>query len=110
MPKGNSIGEFERLVLLAVMRLSPNAYGVSIRREISDRCDRDVSIGAVYTTLSRLEKKGFVSSKVGEPTAERGGRAKKYFGLTAPGEIALNRSLSAVGHLRRFSRTKEARV
>ena len=89
---GITMGEFERAVLLAVSRLGEAAYGMTVRRELETRLKRAVSIGAVYTTLERMEEKGFVSSWVGEPTAERGGRAKKYFRVEAPGVDALNRS------------------
>ena len=92
MAKRENLGEFEQIVLLAVFRLRGNAYGVPIRREISDRAGRDVSLGAVYTTLDRLERKGFVSSREGEPTPERGGRAKRFFRIEAPGIRALNES------------------
>ena len=92
MGKDGSLGEFEQLVLLALLRLGTNAYGVTVRREITERTGRDTAIGAVYTTLDRLEKKGFVSSCLGEPTAERGGRAKRYYKIKAPGERALQRS------------------
>lgn len=84
------LGEFERLVLLALLRLRNNAYGMTIRRIIEERAERTVSIGAVYATLERLEKKGLVSSRKGEATAERGGRAKRYFRIEAPGLRALN--------------------
>ncbi|MEM9681756.1 MAG: helix-turn-helix transcriptional regulator [Pseudomonadota bacterium] len=92
MPKGDYLGEFEQLVLLALLRLGDTAYGVTIRRELSERAERDVSFGTVYSTLDRLEEKGFISSRMGEPTAERGGRAKKYFKIEAAGEHALRRS------------------
>ena len=85
MDRDNRLGRFEELVLLALVRLRENAYGVPIRREIAERTGRDVSFGAVYTTLERLERKGYVSSRVGEPTRERGGRAKRYFRVTAKG-------------------------
>ncbi len=71
------------IVLLAVMRLGSNAYGMTVRREIECASGRDISIGAVYATLGRLESKRFIRSYSGEPTAERGGRAKRYFGMTA---------------------------
>jgi len=89
MVKGEHLGHFEQLVLWALVRLGSNAYGVTVRQELAKRSGRDVSIGAVYTTLVRLEKKGFVSSSVGEATSERGGRAKRYFKITAPGIRAL---------------------
>lgn len=90
--KKSYLGEFEQIVLLALVRLHNNAYGMSIRQEIEVRAGRDVSIGAVYTTLERLEEKGLVSSRRGEATAERGGRAKRYFRIKAPGILALNQS------------------
>lgn len=76
-------------MLLAVMRLGSNAYGVTVRREIESATGRDISIGAVYATLVRLEAKRLIRSYTGEPTAERGGRAKRYFSMTAQGEGAL---------------------
>ena len=83
------LGSLEHIVLLAVMRLGSNAYGMTVRREIESATGRDVSIGAVYATLVRLESKGFIRSYAGEPTAERGGRAKRYFRMTAEGKGAL---------------------
>jgi DNA-binding PadR family transcriptional regulator len=79
------LGGFELLVLLALIRLSDEAYGVRISNEIEDSGARNVSIGSIYITLNRLERKGLVSSTLGEPTAARGGRAKTYFHLTAKG-------------------------
>jgi PadR family transcriptional regulator PadR len=93
------LGQFEELVLLALLRLGENAYGVPIRREIAERTGRDVSFGAVYTTLERLERKGYVKSWVGEPTPERGGRAKRYFRIEAPGKSALNHSLDTLSRM-----------
>lgn len=83
------LGSLEHIVLLAVMRLAANAYGVTVRREIESATGRDISLGAVYATLARLESKGLIRSYTGEPTAERGGRAKRYFGMTADGAGAL---------------------
>ena len=85
------LGEFETLVLMAVLRLGDDAYGMRIHREIETRAKRHCSYGALYTTLDRLEQKGYVSSSVGEPTRERGGRAKKYFKLKNMGSAALRR-------------------
>jgi PadR family transcriptional regulator, regulatory protein PadR len=90
MPKGDHLGSSEQHVLAALLRLRGNAYGVTIRREIVERTGRDVAVGAIYATLDRLEAKGYVSSRVGEATPERGGRAKRYFEIEAPGERALN--------------------
>jgi DNA-binding PadR family transcriptional regulator len=84
------IGEFEELVLLAILSLREQAYGVKIGDAIEKATGRSVSIGALYTTLSRLEEKGLISSWMGEATAERGGRAKKYFKIEAPAKLALN--------------------
>jgi PadR family transcriptional regulator PadR len=77
--------DLELVMLLAVMRLDDDAYGVSIAREIEDISGRSVMLGAIYATLDRLERNGLVSSRVGEPTAERGGRAKKFFELRPAG-------------------------
>jgi len=85
----NPLGSLEHIVLLAVLRLGTNAYGMTVRREIEDTTGRDISIGAVYATLVRLESKGLVKSHSGEPTPERGGRAKRYFRTTILGEAAL---------------------
>jgi PadR family transcriptional regulator PadR len=75
----NYIGEFEELVLLAILSQGDNAYGVTIRQALEAATDRSITIGSLYTTLSRLEDKGLVKSWVGEPTAERGGRAKRHY-------------------------------
>lgn len=83
------LGEFEHIVLLAVLRLDDNAYGVTVRQEIETRTGRDVSIGAIYATLSRLETKGLVRSRSGEPTPERGGRGKRLFRVTALGRRSM---------------------
>ena len=85
MRKRNYIGDFELMVMLALLRLGEGAYGVPISREIEQQCGRDVALGSVYATLERLEEKGLVSSDLGEPTPERGGRAKRYFSLTRKG-------------------------
>jgi DNA-binding PadR family transcriptional regulator len=84
-----ALGEFEQLVLFALVRLGADAYGATVRREIQSRTGRQVSISAVYTTLERLEQKGLVRSRTGEPTAERGGRRKKHFELLPLGTRAL---------------------
>ena len=87
-----SLGRFEELILLALLRLGPDAYGLAMRREIEERTQRDVSTGALYTSLKRLEARGMVSSRMGEPTAERGGRRKKHYKLEAAGARALRSS------------------
>src|SRR2546428_14130228 len=88
-----NLGEFEQLVLLALLRLGDAGYGVSVRRELERRAGRAVSLGTVYTTLLRLEAKGLVASRLGEPTPERGGRRKKHYLVTAAGRRALRRAL-----------------
>src|SRR5215212_4689852 len=89
------LGELERLVLLALVRLGDDAYGVAVQREITARTSRAMSFGTVYTTLGRLEDKGLIASRLGEPTAERGGRRKKYFDIRPAGRRALRESLQA---------------
>ena len=99
MAKGNYLGEFEQIVLLAVFRSRENAYGVRIRDEIRKRTGRSVSFGAVYTTLERLQRKGYVRSWVADPTPQRGGRAKKYFKLQASGVNALRESRRVLSNM-----------
>ncbi len=99
MSKGDYLGEFELVVLLALARLGNDAYGVSIYEEIQRITGRDASVPAVYVTLTRLEKKGLVSSRVGEPTGERGGRAKKFFQVEPAGADALKRSRDMLDRL-----------
>jgi PadR family transcriptional regulator, regulatory protein PadR len=85
MKKRDYLGNFELIVMLAVLRLQEDAYGVPICREIEERMGREVALASVYATLERLESKGLVSSELGEPTRERGGRAKRYFQVTSKG-------------------------
>src|SRR6516162_8059804 len=85
MPKTSYPGEFELLVMLTIIRLGDCAYGVPISREIEQQTGREVAFGTVYATLERLQEKGFVRSSLGESTPERGGRAKRYFRVTATG-------------------------
>lgn len=92
MGRRKSFGELEHLLLLAVMRLGEDAYGVTIRREIEERTGRPVSLGAIYPTMDRLEALGYVSSTMSAPTAERGGRSRRYFTLEQAGEAALQRT------------------
>ena len=93
------LGEFEQLVLMAVIRLGSEAYGMKIHQVLETTAGRKSSFGALYTTLDRLEDKGYVSSSVGESTPERGGRAKKYFQIEAPGSAALRESLNAISRM-----------
>ena len=92
----SQLGEFEQVVLIALVRLGSDAYGVAIADEIHDRTRRDVSLGAVYKTLERLETKGLAVSRVGEPTAERGGRRKKHYRISAAGQRELRHSLRSL--------------
>jgi len=89
MKKPVSLGEFEQVVLLAILRLDTEAYGVTIRSEIARCTGREPAPGALYTTLDRMEEKGVVRSWLGEATPQRGGRAKRYFALTKVGRGAL---------------------
>ncbi len=97
MSRTKHLGEFEILVLAALVRQGPDAYGVTIRKEIEDRATRSVSIGALYSTLSRLEDKGYVASRLGEATRERGGRAKRHYVIKAKGQAQLEKSIRALG-------------
>jgi len=90
------LGEFEQLVLLALIRLDRDGYGVSVREEIAARTGRSTDFGTVYTTLARLEQKGFVTSRLGDSTPERGGRRKKHFAISHAGRRALAHSLAAI--------------
>ena len=90
------LGEFEQLVLLALARLGDDAYGVTIRQTLLERAGRQVSFGAVYSTLRRLEQKGLVRATFGEPEPVRGGRAKKYVTITARGRAALREAHTAL--------------
>lgn len=93
------IGELEHMILLAIVRLGQDAYGMSILREIDERANRQVSRGALYLVLERMVQKGYLHTRMGEPTSERGGRAKRFFELTDAGREALRvsgRSLLAL--------------
>lgn len=96
-----TLGEFEILLLMALLRLKEEAYGAEVHREIESRTGRSVVVGAVYTGLARLEQSGLISSMVGEPTAERGGRRKRYYRVEATGLQALR---NAIGGLRRMAK------
>jgi DNA-binding PadR family transcriptional regulator len=89
------LGDFEQLVLFGVLRLAEHAYGAAIRQEIHARSGRDVSINAVYTTLDRLEGKGFLRSWTGAPTPQRGGRRRKFYAPTPAGTAALKQAYRA---------------
>jgi DNA-binding PadR family transcriptional regulator len=90
------MGEFEQLVLMAVLRLKERAYGVEVRRALAEHTGRDIAAGAVYTTLRRLETRGYVSSRVGESAPERTGQRRKYYRVEPEGAAALHRSYTAL--------------
>ena len=94
------LGEFEQTVLLAIMHLDDGAYGTSIIDEIESRTGRKVSRGALYVTLDRMEDKGLIASRFGEPTSSRGGRAKRYVKVTKSGLGAVRESLDALQAMR----------
>ena len=99
MPKGSYLAEFEQVVLLALARTDGDAYGMTIYDEILKTTGRESSIPSVYVTLARMEEKGYVASYTGKPSAERGGRAKKYFRLEPSGAEALRRSRTLLDQL-----------
>lgn len=102
------IGEFEELVLLAIRNQGDNAYGVPIRQALEEATGRSISIGSLYTTLSRLEEKGLVKSRIGAPTAERGGRSKRYYEVKGAGLVALRQVQTARDRLQVFQPAKGA--
>lgn len=93
------LGEFEQIVLLAILRLGEGSYGVPMRHEIEKRTGRHVSVGALYSTLDRLESKRYVHSWFADPTPQRGGRSKRYFRLLPEGLEALARSKSMLDRM-----------
>ncbi len=95
-PDVSTLGEFEHVVLLAILRLGDEAYAVSVRDEILERTGRDVSRGSIYITLDRLETKGYLRSRLADPTPERGGRAKRYYTLRPRAVDALKESRRAL--------------
>jgi|ERR1700678_4081097 PadR family transcriptional regulator, regulatory protein PadR len=99
--KASPLGEFEQVVLLAVLRLDDNAYGVTIRKEILECTGRRIGPGALYNCLDRLEDKEMVLSRFGDPTPQRGGRPKRLFTVTTDGFEAVSRSLRAYQRLTR---------
>jgi DNA-binding PadR family transcriptional regulator len=90
------LGELEQLVLLGVMRAGPEAYGVPVHDEIQRRAGRDLTLGTIYKTLTRLEEKGMVTSRVGEPTAQRGGRRTRCYQVTPAGARSLQASIRSL--------------
>lgn len=99
MAKGDALGEFEQIVLLAILRLREEAYGMTVRREIEERTGRECAIGAVYATLDRLETKTLVRSHESAPTEDRGGRPRKVYQVTSAGENALNATRKALASM-----------
>jgi PadR family transcriptional regulator PadR len=86
------IGEFEQLILLSILKVRDQAYGVTIHEELERHASRPIARGAVYMTIDRLEKKGLLTSTLSQPTAERGGRARRCYALTKPAILALKAS------------------
>ena len=99
------IGEFEELVLLTIASLGEDAYGVSIKENIEKRSDRSISIGALHSTITRLEEKGLIKSWLGEPTQERGGRRKRLFEITHQGKVSLHHVKDLRDELWKLSKT-----
>ena len=95
------LGELEQVVLLGILRVGDDAYGVPVLREIERQTGRDLTLATIYKTLSRLEEKGLVVATLGDPTPTRGGRAKKYYSLTADGKHALRDSVGALRNMTR---------
>jgi DNA-binding PadR family transcriptional regulator len=99
MANALNLGELEQLILLAILRLGDDAYGVTIRAELSRRAGRVIAPGALYTALERLETKGLVTSRMGDPSPQRGGRAKRYVKVSSTGLQALKRAVRAYGRM-----------
>ncbi len=95
MTRRDYLGSFELMVLLAVMQLDDDAYGVPLARTIEDTTGRPVALGSVYAALDRLQERGYLTSTLGDPTPERGGRAKRYFRVSAKGAQAASESRRA---------------
>lgn len=93
---GRALGELEQLILFALVELGRDGYGAAVGRSIEERTGRTISAGAIYTGLDRLERRGMLESRVGDPTPQRGGRRRKYYRLTADGVDALRRSVEVI--------------
>jgi PadR family transcriptional regulator PadR len=100
------LGEFEELVLLTIAALGNEAYGVSIQKNIEERCNRSISIGALHSTITRLDEKGYLKSWVGGATKERGGRSKRYYEITQAGRKAVAETKTLRDELWDLSRIK----
>lgn len=99
MTQNQELGELDRNLLLALLRLHPDGYGLRAQELIAERTGREYSLGAIYAGLARLEERGFLRSRKGEATAVRGGKAKLYFQLTAVGRRTLDSSLRAINSM-----------
>lgn len=95
------LGELEQIVLLAILRVGDDAYGVSITSEITTQTGRELTLATIYKTLARLEEKRLVITRAGEPTPLRGGRRKRYYSVTASGRASLRHSLAILGRMTR---------
>jgi PadR family transcriptional regulator, regulatory protein PadR len=91
-----ALGDLEQLVMLTLLRLGDDGFGALVQREIAERTGRDVSLGAVYTALARLEEKGFVRSRVGDPLPQRGGRRRRYYDVLPAGRAAIAEAWQAM--------------
>jgi PadR family transcriptional regulator, regulatory protein PadR len=99
MPERTYLGELELMVLIAVVRLGGDAYGVPISKELLNLAGREVALGSIYAALDRIERKGFATSLLGDPTPERGGRSKRYFRVTPAGIRAIRMTRTALANL-----------
>ena len=108
--QNGDLSALEQQVMLAMLRLHPSAYGITIQEFVAEKTGKKLSVGSIYAALDRLQDKGYAVSRRGEPTTERGGRAKIYFTLTASGESTLRRSLLALQSLQRGIRWGEVRA
>ncbi len=96
-----ALGDLEQLVMLALLRLGDEGFGAAVQREIAERSGRDVTLGAVYTALARLEEKGFVRSRVGDPLPQRGGRRRRHYDVLPAGRTAIAEAWKAMHALSR---------
>ena len=108
--KSDHLGRFEHFLMLALVRLGDDAHGMTIRRELAEHTGREVAVGAIYTALARLERRGLVQSWLGEPTQERGGRAKRHYRVLAAGKRALARAEAVLNGLSQNLGRKQGRT
>lgn len=95
------LGDLEQLVMLALLRLGDDGFGAAVQREIAERAERDVTLGAVYTALARLEEKGYVQSRIGDPLPQRGGRRRRHYDVLPAGRTAIAEAWQAMRALSR---------